>query len=179
MKLKLLALAIGISFLNIMCCGSNQTAMTFEYLPTGRISFVNQIDKYSVVKDSIKGPFDVYFDFDTKQVYTFNYSIIPMAMACTMHSPFYTNTMNREKLAVSIDNDFVYKDDAILGNSNIMDLDSSSYKYLFYNGGQGVRFDEKFLYYAKFNKGWTTFTIAGELEDGQPFKFEKRVFLGL
>ncbi|WP_159638927.1 hypothetical protein [Sphingobacterium composti Ten et al. 2007 non Yoo et al. 2007] len=87
--------------------------------------------------------------------------------------------MNREKLAVSIDNDFVYKDDTILANSNIMDLDLSSYKFIFYNGGQGVRFYEKFLYYAKFNKGWTTFTIAGELEDGQKFKFEKEVYLDL
>ncbi len=50
MKLKLLALAISISFLNIMCCGSNQSAMTIEYLPMGKISFVNQIEKYSIVK---------------------------------------------------------------------------------------------------------------------------------
>lgn len=165
--------------MNIMCCGSDHVVLQFEYLPTGKLNFINNIEKYQNLQDTIKGPFIIHFDLDTKQLHAFNFSLFPTAMACTLGGPSYFNPVNKEKLIISIDKDFMYKDEVFEANKNIMTLDATPQKYLFYAGENSIGFDEKFLYYAKFLKGWATFKINGELEDGQKFSFEKKVYLDL
>ena len=179
MKIKLLIIAISISLLNMMCCGSNYTPITYEYLPTGKLEFINSIEKYQNLQDTVKGPFRIFLNLDTKQLYTFNFSFISTATACSLPEQSHFNRVNKEELIISIDKDFVYKDKLYEASKNIMSLDDSSQKFLFYASDNNVAFDEKFLYYAKFQKGWTTFNITGELEDGQKFSFEKEVYLDL
>lgn len=163
-----------------MCCENSYTPITYKYLPTGDVVFQNKLDKYITLKDTIKGPFDIYLQLDTEKLYAFNFSMVPMAFACKVDfSDTYLNRINIYKLDISIDNEFIYKDDLIRANSNIMNLDSSDYKFLFNGGENRIIFEERFLYYAKFNKGLTIFTISGELEDGQKFTLEKQVYLDL
>ncbi|MCA5003702.1 hypothetical protein [Sphingobacterium bovistauri] len=187
MKIKLLILAIGISLLNIMCCGiggnccgNDGPYKTYKFRPTGKIDLFNTDNQFLNIKDTIRGVFNIKLEFDTEEVYANNFSIVPMAMACSMYIPDLLNKPNFEKLSISIDHSFVYKNKQIAANTNLIRSSDIQFNYMdIHNNPNIITFDEKFLYYAKFEKGWTNFTIEGELEDGQKFTFEKDVYLDL
>jgi len=187
MKIRILALAIGISLLNIMCCGLGRNccgndglSINYKYKPTGKIDVFNIDSRYLNIKDTLKGPFNIKLEFDTGEDYTYNFSIIPIAMACSMYIPEPLNKPNFEKLSISIDQSFVYKNKEVVANTNLIKSSDIEFSYIdIHHNPNILGFDEKFLYYAKFNKGWTTLTISGELQDGQKFEFEKEVYLDL
>jgi hypothetical protein len=163
-----------------MCCENSYTPITYKYLPTGDVVFQNKLDKYITLKDTIKGPFDIYLQLDTEKLYAYNFSFIPTATACDVNEPYPLNYSNIEKLSLSIDKSFLYKNSRIEEGANFIDIDDKQYFYVEYRYNPNyIIIDERFLENAKFNKGWTTFYISGELEDGQKFKFEKEVYLDL
>jgi hypothetical protein len=175
MKLKLLVLAIGISLLNIMCCGSGSQSYNLKYTPDGKVLILNKDSRYENVMDTVKGSFKVRIEFEMEQVFTNNFSIVPTAMACDVNEPYPLNYSNIEKLSLSIDKSFLYKNSRIEEGANFIDIDDKQYFYVEYRYNPNyIIVDDRFLNHTKFNKGWTTFTIAGELEDGQLLSLKKK-----
>ena len=180
MKIKLLIIAICISILNTMCCGSANQTYNQKYTPVGKISILNTDSRYTNVKDTVKGTFKVEIEFEMEEVYTYNFSIIPTAMACEVHHSYPLNYSNFDKFSLSIDESFMYKNSRVESGTNFIDVDDKQYFYVEYRYNPNyIIIDERFLENAKFNKGWTNLTISGELKDGQKFKFEKDVYLDL
>jgi len=180
MKLKLLVLAIAIALLNIMCCGSGVKSYNHKYTSAGKILISNTDSLYANLKDTVKGPFKVEIEFEMEQIFAYNFSFIPTATACDINEPYPLNYSNIEKLSLSINKAFLYKNNNIEDGVNIINVDDKQYFYVEYRYNPNyIIIDDRFLDHAKFNKGWTTFTISGELQDGQKFKFENRVYLDL
>ena len=182
MKIRLIILTTIISLL-VLCiasCRPYHEPVTYKFLPQGDITITNLDSRFLTLKDSVLGPFDINIHLKTEQLFSINWNIIPEAMAYSPAEPNYTNEINWEKSSIIINKPFVYKDRIVTNKSNLMLIEphlqlTNNYLY----GYHRVIIDEKFLYYAKFNKGWTTFTISGELQDGQKFEFEKEVYLDL
>jgi len=163
-----------------MCCGSGNQSYNYKYTPVGKVLILNTDSRYENIMDTVKGAFKVRIEFEMEQVFTNIFSIVPTAMACDINEPYPLNYSNIEKLSLSINKAFVYKNNNIEEEVNIIDVDDKQYFYVEYRYNPNyVVFDEKFLYYAKFQKGSTLFTISGELEDGKKFKFEKEVYLDI
>jgi hypothetical protein len=104
MKLKLLTLAICISFLNIMCCGSGNQSYNYKYTPVGKVLILNTDSGYENVMDTVKGSFKVRIEFEMEQVFAYNFSFIPTATACDVNEPYPLNYSNIEKLSLSMIN---------------------------------------------------------------------------
>lgn len=180
MKFKVFILVVIVPLFNIACCGNDGPNIGYKYTPKGSINISNGSEKYQNLKDTIRGVFQIHLDFETEKIYAANFSIIPMAIACSMAEPPIENRPNRDKLSVSINKPFLYDGKDISANENLLTNDFNNSIYLdFYYNPNYIRIDERFLYYAKFSKGLTKFTVSGELEDGQQFKFEKEVYLDL
>lgn len=187
MKFKVFILLLCVPLLNITCCGSGGSCcgndgptIGYKYTPKGTINLTNLSEKYQNLKDTIRGVFQISLDFETEKIYATIFSLIPMAVACSIDEPLIENTPNRDKLSISIDKPFLYDNKEIVANENFLTIDFNKNIYLdFYYNPNYIRIDERFLYYARFNKGLTKFTISGELENGQKFKFEKEVYLDL
>ena len=180
MKIRLLILAVCIAMLNIMCCGSGNNLYNQKYKPIGKILVLNTDSRYINVNDTVKGAFKVEIEFEMEEVYTYNFSIIPTAIACDINELYPLNYSNFDKFSLSIDKSFMYKNSRVVEGTNFIDVDDKQYFYVEYRYNPNyIIIDERFLENAKFNKGWTTLKISGELNDGQKFKFEKEVYLDL
>lgn len=169
-----------ILMLTLFGCGPN-SPMEYKLKPSGKMYFNSSIENNLIYNtDTLSAPFSIHIDFDIDRYYTLNINLIPQAYAKSV-DPTYFNYVNPYKLNVSIDKPFIFRGNNIESNINFITLPNSN--IFGYDWGRTlpyyIHIDEKCLYYAKFRKGWAKFTVSGELEDGQRFKFEKEVYLDL
>lgn len=180
MKLETRILLLALILLGILSCGPNAEPITYKFLPKGNVTISNLDSRFATVKDTIHGPFDIYLRLEEERVYSLNWNLIPAAMAYKPPNPVYLNEINWEKSSISINKSFIYKNEVIEKNKNILKIEPNIQFYNNYLFGYNrIIIDEKFLYYTRFTQDWVIFTISGELVDGQKFKFEKEVYLDL
>ncbi|TCV08464.1 hypothetical protein EDC17_10442 [Sphingobacterium alimentarium] len=176
MKVKILPIIYFIIFLTLSSCSSDEEDRPnakYKYIPERSLVFFQHNSVFSTLDTRIR-PFDIYVDLKTELTYTSKFSIIPIALA---ESPVIFNWINWKNTSISINKSFSYKKQTIEANSDLLSVDGNA--VVLHDTENKATFNNIFFTNARFNKGLTKFTVSGELEDGQKFKFEKEVYLDL